>query len=95
MEEYDLVILNKDYENLKKGTKGTIVLKYNDENYEVEFFDKNMDTIDVYTINISYLDRRYKNKWVDYLLSLYNRAIYFKKITDYENMVLWWRWYRI
>ncbi len=62
MEEYDLVILNKDYENLKKGTKGTIVLKYNDENYEVEFFDKNMDTIDVYTINISYLDRRYKNK---------------------------------
>ena len=62
MEECDLVILNKDYENLKKGTKGTIVLKYNDENYEVEFFDKNMDTIDVYTINISYLDRRYKNK---------------------------------
>ena len=95
MEEYDLVILNKDYENLKKGTKGTIVLKYNDENYEVEFFDKNMDTIDVYTINISYLDRRYKNKWVDYLLSLYNRSIYLKKITDYENMVLWWRWYRI
>ena len=62
MEEYDLVILNKDFEDLKKGTKGTIVLKYNDENYEVEFFDKNMDTIDVYTINISYLDRRYKNK---------------------------------
>ena len=62
MEEYDLVILNKDFEDLKKGTKGTIVLKYNDENYEVEFFDKNMDTIDVYTINISYLDKRYKDK---------------------------------
>ena len=78
MEEYDLVILNKDFEDLKKGTKGTIVLKYNDENYEVEFFDKNMDTIDVYTINISYLDKRYKDKWVDYLLSLYNCSSHFK-----------------
>ena len=64
MEEYDLVILNKDYKNLKKGTKGTVVLKYNENDYEVEFFDENMDTIDVYTINISYLDKRYKNKWI-------------------------------
>ena len=58
MEELDLVKLNKDYKNLKKGTLGTIVLKYNEQNYEVEFFDKDKNTIGVYTINISYLDKR-------------------------------------
>lgn len=62
MEELDSVILIKDFENLQKGTKGVIVLKYNEHDYEVEFFDLNGDTIGVYTINISYLDRRYKNK---------------------------------
>lgn len=59
MEEYELVKLNKDFKDLKKGTLGTIVLKYNDENYEVEFFDDEKNTIGVYTINISYLDKRY------------------------------------
>lgn len=58
MEELDLVKLNKNYKDLKEGTLGTIVLKYNENDFEVEFFDENMDTIDVYTINISYLDKR-------------------------------------
>lgn len=58
MKEYELVTLKKDFEGLKKGTKGTIVLKYNEENYEVEFFDDNNDTIGVYTIDISYIDKR-------------------------------------
>ena len=30
-----------------KGTKGTIVLLYDDKNCEVEFFNKDGDTIDV------------------------------------------------
>ena len=58
MEELDLVKLNKNYKDLKEGTLGTIVLKYNENDFEVEFFDENMDTIDVYTINISYLDKK-------------------------------------
>lgn len=55
MNELDNVILTKDYKNLKKGTSGTIVLKYNEENFEVEFFDEYMNTIDVCTISIDYL----------------------------------------
>lgn len=58
MEELDLVKLKQDYKDLRKGTLGTIVLKYNDKDYEVEFFDKSKNTIGVYTINISYLEKR-------------------------------------
>ena len=85
MEEYELVILNKDFEDLKKGTKGTIVLKYNEDDYEVEFFDDQKNTIGVYTINISYLDKRYKNKWVDCLLYINTQDI-LKIVNNYENM---------
>ncbi len=55
MKELDTVILVKQFQNLQKGTVGCIVLKYNDNNFEVEFFDKNGDTIDVYTITGEYL----------------------------------------
>lgn len=55
MKELDTVILIKEFQNLKKGTVGCIVLKYDDNNFEVEFFDKNGDTIDVYTITGEYL----------------------------------------
>ncbi len=55
MNELNNVILIKDYKNLKKGTCGTIGLKYNEQNFEVEFFGENMDTIDVYTISSEYL----------------------------------------
>ncbi len=59
MEELDSVVLIKDYEDLKKGTHGAIVLKYNEENFEVEFFDDEHNTIGVYTINISYIAKRH------------------------------------
>ena len=55
MEELDNVVLTKDYKDLKAGTIGTIVLKYSEQDYEVEFFDNKLNTIGVYTINISYL----------------------------------------
>ncbi len=55
MKELDTVILIKEFRNLKKGTVGCIVLKYDDNNFEVEFFDQNGDTIDVYTITSEYL----------------------------------------
>jgi hypothetical protein len=51
MNEFDVVELVKEFENLPIGTEGTIVHKYNDVDFEVEFFDKNGDSIDVYTIS--------------------------------------------
>jgi len=61
MNELDSVKLNKDFQNISKGTEGAIVHKYNNENFEVEFFDKNGDTIDVVTISKEYLDLIEKN----------------------------------
>lgn len=55
MKELDTVILIKEFQNLQKGTVGCIVLKYDENNFEVEFFDENGDTIDVYTITGEYL----------------------------------------
>lgn len=47
MKELDLVRLKEDYKGISKGEKGTIVLIYHEKNCEVEFFDKDGDTIDV------------------------------------------------
>lgn len=58
MEELDLVELNQDCKDLKKGTLETIVLGHDEKDFEVEFFDEGKNTIDVYTINVSFLDKR-------------------------------------
>lgn len=50
MKELDVVKLIKTHEDISIGTKGTIVHKYDDENYEVEFMDANDNTIGVVTI---------------------------------------------
>ena len=42
MKELDVVGLKEDYKEISKGTKGTIVLIYDDKNCEVEFFDKDV-----------------------------------------------------
>lgn len=47
MKELDVVRLKEDYKGISKRTKGTIVLIYDDKNCEVEYFDKEGDTIDV------------------------------------------------
>ena len=60
MEELDCVKLIKPFEDLKVGTKGCIVLKYNDDDFEVEFFDENDETIDVYTISKEYIEVYWK-----------------------------------
>ncbi len=56
MEELDNVVLIKDYKDLKKGTLGAIVLKYDDKNFEVEFFDNELNTIGVYSISAEYIE---------------------------------------
>lgn len=47
MKELDVVELKEDNKEIRKGTRGTIVLIYDDKNCEVEFFDRSGDTIDV------------------------------------------------
>ena len=56
MEELECVKLIKPFKDLVVGTKGCIVLKYNDEDYEVEFFDENDDSFGVYTISKEYIE---------------------------------------
>lgn len=56
MNELDVVKLVKNFNGIPLGTTGTIVHKYNDENFEVEFFDDEGNTIDVLTMHIDYIE---------------------------------------
>lgn len=56
MNELDCVRLARPFEDLDAGTEGAIVHKYNDEDFEVEFFDTSGETIGVYTISSVYLE---------------------------------------
>ena len=56
MNELDCVRLTQPFEGLVAGAKGTIVHKYNDDDFEVEFFDASGETIGVYTISNDYLE---------------------------------------
>jgi hypothetical protein len=56
MKELDVVKLINDFEDLKKGTEGTIVYEHGNNFFEVEFFDNNNETIGVYTISGKYLE---------------------------------------
>ena len=58
MEELQCVKLIKEYKNLPVGTKGTIVLKYTENDFEVEFFDVEGNTIGVFTIKGEYIELR-------------------------------------
>ena len=49
MKELDVVRLIKEFEGLPIGTEGTIVYEYDGKAFEVEFFDDDGDTIDVFT----------------------------------------------
>lgn len=54
--ELDGVILKEDYEGIKAGTRGTIVLIYDDKYCEVEFFYEDGYTIDVVTTPLEKLE---------------------------------------
>ncbi len=49
MKELDVVRLIKEFNDLAIGTEGVIVLEYDGTCFEVEFFDSDGDTIDVFT----------------------------------------------
>ena len=62
MNELDCVKLIKPFKELKVGTKGCIVLKYTENDFEVEFFNENDETIDIYIISRDYLDVYWTSK---------------------------------
>lgn len=49
MKELDVVRLTNEFNGLPIGTEGVIVLEYDGSYFEVEFFDTNGDTMDVFT----------------------------------------------
>lgn len=49
MKELDVVRLVQEFNGFPIGTEGTIVHKYDDSMYEVEFFDKSGNTLEVVT----------------------------------------------
>jgi hypothetical protein len=49
MKELDVVKLTCDFRDLPSGTKGTIVLGYDEKCFEVEYVNHLGDTIGVYT----------------------------------------------
>ena len=57
MNELDEVRLIKDFGKLKANTRGVIVMKYEDDNFEVEFFDEDGVKIGTYAISSTYLER--------------------------------------
>ncbi len=56
MKELDVVRLTKEFEGLPIGTEGTIVCEYDGKAFEVEFFDSEGDTIDVFTTPIEVIE---------------------------------------
>lgn len=56
MKELDVVRLKSNFKGLVAGTEGTIVLEYDGTAFEVEFFDRNGDTIDVLTTPVDIIE---------------------------------------
>ena len=56
MKELDVVRLKSVFSDLPTGTTGTIVLEYDGKCFEVEFFDNDGDTIDVFTTPVEVLE---------------------------------------
>ncbi len=56
MNELDCVKLVKPFKGLKIGTKGCVVAKHSETDYDVEFVDDNGNTLDVYTISNDFLE---------------------------------------
>jgi len=56
MKELDVVKLKTDFRSITARTEGTIVLEYDGTAFEVEFFDKDGETIDVATTPVDVIE---------------------------------------
>ncbi|MBQ7907411.1 MAG: DUF4926 domain-containing protein [Clostridia bacterium] len=61
MKELDVVRLVQEFNELPSSTEGTVVHKYDETMFEVEFFDESGNTIDVITTPIEVLELIHKN----------------------------------
>ena len=57
MNELDEVRLIKVFGKLNAGTRGVIVMCYDDNNFEVEFYDDDGAKIGAYVVSGTYLER--------------------------------------
>ncbi len=56
IKEYDVVKLLKDFEDLKSGIIGCVLIIYNDGiNAEIEFVDSKGETLGIKTIQLDYV----------------------------------------
>lgn len=50
--EYEIVIAKRSLsEKIKAGCEGAILMCFDEDDYEVEFFDKNGDSLEVVTVS--------------------------------------------
>ena len=56
MKELDVVKLKTDFRSITARTEGPIVLEYDGTAFEVEFFDKDGETIDVATTPVDVIE---------------------------------------
>ena len=62
MNELDCVKLIKPYKDLKVGTRGCIVLKYTENDFEVEFFVfKAQKTVEIFLKKIEKFEEKNRN----------------------------------
>ena len=55
--EYDLILAKTDLEKVSKGTKGTILIVYDDKkHFEVEFVDTAGNTLNILTVSESQIE---------------------------------------
>ena len=51
--EYDVVVSKCNLDNVLIGSKGTVLIAYDKNHYEVEFIDEKGDTLNVLTVSES------------------------------------------
>lgn len=56
MKELDVVRLKSDFEGVRAGTRGAIVLEYDGTAFEVEFFSQDGQTVAVLTVPADILE---------------------------------------
>lgn len=55
--EYDVVLAKREIENVPKSTKGTVLVVYDGQHFEVEFVDENGETINVLTVGFDDIEK--------------------------------------
>src|ERR1700712_4207519 len=64
--EYDVIIAKSNLENTLKGSKGTVLIVYDDKkHYEIEFVDAEGNTLSVLTVSEAGIEKCNNSKYLD------------------------------